>query len=45
MSKRVMPSNAAGEPPEPAIAHHYLLVPIVEVLVIFGLAWLGSRFR
>jgi hypothetical protein len=45
MSKRSTAPLPAGEPPEPAIAHHYLLVPIVEVLVILALAWLGARFR
>ena len=45
MSKGSTAALAAAESSEPAIAHHYVLVPIVEVLVILALAWLSAHFR
>lgn len=30
---------------DPPIVHHYLLVPIAELLVILALAWLSAHFR
>ena len=30
---------------DPPIVHHYILVPITEVLMILALAWIAAHFR
>ena len=34
-----------GSEAEPSIAHHYVLVLVVEALVIGALGWLAATFR
>jgi hypothetical protein len=29
----------------PPLVHHYILVPVVEVLMILALAWISAHFR
>jgi len=29
----------------PPLVHHYILVPVVEVLMILALAWISAYFR
>ena len=29
----------------PSLVHHYILVPVVQVMMILALAWISAHFR
>ncbi|HXG89355.1 MAG TPA: hypothetical protein VNJ02_13555 [Vicinamibacterales bacterium] len=37
-----LPSSDTVDPP---IAHHYVLILIIQVIVLLGLAWLAAHYR